>query len=123
MKEDLFNNPMVRSARANMTQEQQDDYKAIGERMYAFIPDNAPENTPPPQTDEELVEQCPELTESAFFLAGVCEALKSGLRPSDLTADEFKALLATYGAKWYERFHFTEADLARWQRRTKIKEN
>lgn len=44
---------MVQSARANMSIEQQEEYKSIGESMYQMIPDNAPENTPPPQEDME----------------------------------------------------------------------
>lgn len=55
----------------------------------------------------------------SFFLGGICEALKSGLQPRDLTADEVKALLVYYGKEWYTKFGFTSANIPRWQRRMK----
>ena len=95
---DLFNNPMINAAKQNMTPEQLEHFKKLGESMYENIDfeNNEVNNMPPPMVEA---------------LAYVCESIKSGLHPSFLEENEIALLKDAYGEKWYERWNFTEEDL------------
>jgi len=92
---DLFDNPMVRSARESMSQETLDEYKKIGEDMYNQVEFET--GMVLGNTDDPLVE----------FVAYTAEALKSGLDPSYLEPNEHKIMEEHYRCKdWYQK-HFT----------------
>lgn len=94
----LFDNPMVRNAMKNMTPEQIEQYKEMGEQFFKGI-----------DFENSVVENNDPLTEPAYkVLMGV----KSGLHPSYLEDNEKMILEQVYGEKWYEEYGFVEEDLA-----------
>lgn len=91
-KNDLFSNPMVKSALKGMTPEQLDTYQRIGEKMYGsvdFTKGEVINNTDPP-TEEKL----------AYIISG----LKSGLSPKDMEKEELELMIEYYGDKWFQHF-------------------
>lgn len=87
VQNDLFNNPMVENARKNMSPEQLQHYKEIGEKMHNSIDFNT----------NQLLNQEEHLIESVAY---VMEGLKSGLHPSYLSKDEEQLLENHYGKDW-----------------------
>lgn len=96
---DLYDNPMVRSAKKAMTPEQIEEYKKIGEYMY--------NNVDYHKAEMETVKQ----PEPIDLLVYATEALKSGGSPMDLTKQEIAELESVYGKKWYEHFGIEESEL------------
>jgi hypothetical protein len=96
---DLFNNPMIDSAKKAMTQEQIDEYKKIGKYMFS---QNF--NT----TEVGSVEKKPEISD---ILQYAIEGLKSGLHPSELSKEELSALVEIYGDKWYENYGYFKEEV------------
>ncbi len=92
----LFDNPMVQNAKASMSQEQQDEYKRIGEEMYNTI-----------EFDTNTVLNNVE-DPSSEPLAYIMEALKSGLAPEYLSEDEKNFMIKYYGDDWYTKFGFED---------------
>lgn len=93
---DLFNNPMVNSAKKAMTKEQMDEYKRIGEYMY---------NTDIYRT-ADTGSKVKEDADPEDLLLYASEALKAGLDPMDLSQEEVRTFVDVYGDLWYERFGF-----------------
>lgn len=83
----LFDNPMVNSAKASMTPEQIEEYKIKGEAMY---------NTVDFESNGIIGNEDPLLE----FVAYIKEGLKSGLHPSCLSVDECTAMENMYGKEW-----------------------
>jgi hypothetical protein len=94
---DLFNNPTVDAARAAMSQEDIDRYKALGEEMFKvdFTKDD-PTSIVDGNEDTILY---------------ILESVKSGQHPSTLNDNEKEFLKEYSGEKWYEKFGYTEEDL------------
>jgi hypothetical protein len=92
---DLFNNPFVDAAKRAMKQEDIDNYKKMGEKFYAGW--NFENGGPEQMLDVALAE--------------ICEAIKSGLHPSDLDDNEREILKTKMGKEWYTHFGYTEEDL------------
>jgi hypothetical protein len=97
---DLFNNPMVTSARKAMTPEQIENYKKIGEYMY---------NNPSFKFAEQGTNV--KKADSKDFLEYAVHALRSGGDPNDLSQEEIRELVSAYGEKWYENFGFLESEV------------
>ena len=96
---DLFNNPMIDSARKAMKSEDLERYAKLGEALYKDI-------------DFEtglIVEQYPDPMSEA--LAYVQESLKSGQHPSTLTDEEKDLLVKMVGETWFEEWGYTTKDL------------
>lgn len=96
---DLFNNPMIDSAKRALSPEQMEEYKKIGEYMYS---------------DDKFkqVEHANKISSSQPDLLFYAEkALKSGLNPKELTQPEIQALYEKYGEKWYEQFDLCKDDI------------
>lgn len=94
---DLFNNPMVQAAKNAMTPEQLENYKKIGEYMY--------------NNDTYKIAQVGSKVNTANteeLILYATSSLKSGGDPADLTDEELRALINTYGDKWFERFGIEE---------------
>jgi len=89
---DLWNNPMVNNAMRNMSQEDLENFKKIGEQMYGNInfTDGTIKNKVPPPMEEAV--------------AYVEEGIKSGILPEDLEEDEVHLLEDAYGKEWYLRY-------------------
>jgi hypothetical protein len=96
----LYNNPLIESAKKAMTPEQLDEYKRMGEYMYNNIDYKtaAVGSTIRQSKDEDFI----------FYAV---ESLKSGGDPNDLTEDEIQALCKIYGGNWYERFGFKDDEV------------
>ena len=96
---DLWDNPMIKKAMENMSPEQLEQYKMLGESMYGNIDFNNSKilNNPPVPVEEAL--------------AYVEESLKSGLHPSMLEEEEKIFLEDMYGNDWYKRFGYDRRDL------------
>jgi len=92
---DLFNNPMVDSARKAMTPEHIEELKLKGESLYKNIDfENG-------TIDHDI--------EDSFFV--LTEEIKSGLHPSFLTENEKSIMKEKLGDKWYEKFGYSVEDL------------
>lgn len=90
---DLFNNPMVEAARKNLSQEDIERYKHLGEQFYNnidFVNGKTDQDNIPDQWNDCLVY--------------IEEALKSGLKPSDLEADEITFVQNIHGNDWYDKW-------------------
>jgi hypothetical protein len=97
-KNTLWDNAMVRDAKARMSKEEIEQYKKIGEQFYKdmdFQQGNSIENI---------------IKESASYLSTL---LNSGLLPHNLNKDEKRVLKEVYGDKWYEKWGYTEKDLSK----------
>ena len=88
--DDLWDNPMVRAARAQMTPEQIAEYERLGRQMYGTV-------------DFENVDRDLE-NEEMNALEYIETALRSGLRPCDLDENEQKFMEDAYGEAWYEQY-------------------
>ena len=97
---DLFNNPMVDSAKKSMSPEQIEEYKKIGEHMYS--------NKICHELENKSMEK---VNKQEDVLQYATEALNSGLSPLELSQTEIDTLQKVYGEKWYERFGFTLEDI------------
>lgn len=97
---DLFNNPMVELAKKNMTPEQIEEYKKIGEYMYSNMDlcsaTNTPNNLP---------------TEMLDALDYIVNSIQSGQHISTLEENEKMLLKEAYGDTWFERFGYSVNDL------------
>lgn len=92
----LWDNAMVRDAKAKMSKEDIEQYKKIGEQFYKdmdFQQGNSIDNI---------------IKESVAYLSSL---LNSGLLPHNLDKDEKRVLKEIYGEKWYEKWGYTENDL------------
>ena len=96
---DLFNNPMVKSAMDAMPDSEKKRYKIIGEEMYDNINFE----------DSKILNNFPEPMQE--YLVYITEQLKSGIHPSDLENNEKNFLKDTFGEKWYTRWGYVEDDL------------
>ena len=95
----LWNNPMVRSAMNSMSEEQKEEYRAIGEKMYGDM--NFKNST-------NLIDPDSHMKEATLY---VSELLKSGLHPSDLNENEQMVMSNNFGEQWYEKWGYTKEDL------------
>jgi hypothetical protein len=97
---DLFNNPMVESAKKALTPEQQEEYKKFGEYMYN-------------NTNYKSLEEGSKVKEAKTedLLIYATAALRSGGDPFDLSEKELNELVNIYGEKWYEKFDLTEDEV------------
>lgn len=98
---DLFDNPMVRHARANMNPQEMERYKMLGEQMFNsvdFVNAKPLSNPDIPHSDA---------------LAYLHSQLKSGLHPSMLADNEKELLTMSLGKEWYKQYDYTEQDLER----------
>lgn len=99
MKSNLFNNPMIESAKNALPPEQLERYKKLGEDMFSNDFTNL---------DSNFNNIPPFLAQPLLYIS---EAIKSGLHPSELTDDEKNILFECYGKNWWERFGYDEKDL------------
>lgn len=97
---ELFDNPMVNSAKKAMTQEQIEEYKRIGEYMY--------NNKHLAQIETGQKREPPTNSELAFY---AYEFVKAGGNPKDLSDVELNALSQIKGREWYKEFGFSESDI------------
>lgn len=96
---DLFNNPMIKSAKKAMKEEDLQRYKEWGEAIFTDDIDYETASVtkyPPPMLDA---------------LAYVENAINSGQHPSTLTEDENKLLKEMRGKEWYKKWGYEEGDL------------
>lgn len=96
-RNDLFDNPMVRSARAALSEQDKESYKRMGESLYNEI-----------DFERSIVYE-EEKFDSDY--ESLIESLKSGLHPSYLTNEETTLLIQRLGQTWYTHFGFTPTDL------------
>ena len=95
----LWNNPAVEAAKKDMSPEELEKYRKMGEHMYGNL-----DNINNPNT----LYEGPKLEEAAEYLG---EAVKSGLHPSMLEDHEKAVLKEIQGDKWWENYGYVEADL------------
>ena len=96
---DLFNNPMVRSARKAMKEEDLQRYKEWGEAIFTDDIDYETASVtkyPPPMLDA---------------LVYIENAIKSGQHPSTLKEEEKNLLIEMRGKEWYKKWGYEEGDL------------
>lgn len=96
----LYDNPMVESARQNMTKEQLDAYKSQGESMYNsidFVDNNGKSRNAP----EELLD-------AASY---IINSINSGMHISYLEENEKFLLEDVLGKEWYTNFGYVQEDL------------
>ena len=97
--EDLFNNPMVKSAMSGMSLEEREHYKLIGKEMYGsinFEDNQIMNNLPPP------------MKEAAAYIE---RSIKDGQHISFLEKEEKQLMQEVHGVEWYKRYGFVKDDL------------
>jgi len=100
IEDDLFDNPMVRSALAAMSPEDKEKYKQIGEKMYGSL------NF---EDARYLINPDTQMTEALGCLES---QIRSGLHPSDMEENEKAILVDAYGDEWYKKWGFVKEDLS-----------
>jgi len=95
---DLFNNPMVNSAKNAMSKEDLKRYEDWGHAVFDDIDYETTSITqyPPPMLNA---------------LAYIEDSLNSGQHPSTLTKDELSILSEMLGEEWYLKWGYTKEDL------------
>jgi len=99
-KNSLYDNPMVESARQNMTKEQLEAYKSQGESMYNsidFVDNNGKSRNAP----EELLDA----------VSYIINSINSGMHISYLEENEKFLLEDVLGKEWYTKFGYVQKDL------------
>ena len=96
---DLFDNPMVRAARASMDPKEQERYRVLGEQMFGSVDF---------VTATSLDNQVPPFDEAAAYIS---VQLRSGLHPSLLENSEKEVMRSVYGDTWYKNWGYVERDL------------
>lgn len=96
---DLFDNPMTRSALAAMSDDDKRRYKELGQEMYGHMNFE----------DAKVLNNVPAPMEEA--LAYIHEQLKSGLHPSELDDNEKAFLVDSEGEEWYKKWDYIKEDL------------
>jgi hypothetical protein len=91
----LFNNPMIDAAKNAMSHEQLEEYKSMGRYMYNTV-------------DFEAVKKEPDTVDLVSY---AIDGIKSGLDPKDLSDEEIRALIDTYGNKWYKKYGFKKKEI------------
>ena len=104
MEESLWNNPMINNARKNMSPEDLEKYRKMGESMYADI--DFPTSTI--ITEDNNLNLPEHMVEALMY---IIETIKSGLHPSMLEENEIKLLEEAYGIEWYKQFGYVKEDL------------
>ena len=97
---DLFNNSFVKNAEENMSEEQKEKYRLIGEEMY---------NTVDFVNSDGKKETIPQYMLDA--IAYILDSLRSGQHISMLEENEKNLLKETYGNDWYKLLGYTEGDI------------
>ena len=97
-KSNLFDNPMITSAKRSMTKKDLDKYKKLGESMYKDInfENSTVNNLPQPMVD------------AAIYVESM---LKSGMHPSLLDDNDKNAMNEVYGEEWYKKYGYLKEDL------------
>jgi len=94
----IWNNPMVTSAKKNLSASDLKRYEALGKSLYGKVN----------YKNGSVATDSPPEAEALLYVE---ESLKSGLHPSMLE-DEEKALLEhTYGKKWMSKWGYVKEDL------------
>jgi hypothetical protein len=96
---DLFNNPMVKSARRSMKKEDLQRYEEWGHAVFDdidYVTGEITNGYPPPMINA---------------LAYIENSLQSGQHPSTLTEDEINILNEMRGKEWYKKWGYVEGDL------------
>ena len=88
----IFEDPKMKAAFKNLSKEDQEAYTKQGEHMYSknYV------DTKEMNEDEKMIDAA----------AYISEALKSGLRPSQLESNEIEVLRTVFGENWFTRFNF-----------------
>jgi len=93
---DLFDNPMVRSAMAALSDEQKQKYKTIGDHLYGRINFDTGQSLEPP------------IAEAVAYIE---TSLQSGMHPSMLEENDHALLKEQYGEEWYKQWGYVKEDL------------
>lgn len=96
---DLFDNPMVRAAMKSMSQEEKDNYKRIGQKLY---------NIDFTQQLEDNKDLGSLITEAQAYVE---TQLRSGMHPSMLEETEKQVMENVKGPEWYKEWGYTKEDL------------
>lgn len=104
MEETIWNNPMINNARKNMSPEDLEKYRLMGESMYNNI--DFPTSTI--ITEDNNLNLPEHMAEALLYIN---ETIKSGLHPSMLEENDIKLLEEAYGKEWYKQFGYVEGDL------------
>ena len=93
---DLFDNPMVRSAMAALSEEDKQNYKTIGDHLYGRINFDNGQSLEPP------------IAEAVAYIE---TSLQSGMHPSLLEENDYALLKEQYGEEWYKQWGYVKEDL------------
>ena len=93
---DLFDNPMVRSAMAALSEEDKQRYKTIGDHLYGRINFDNGQSLEPP------------IAEAVAYIE---TSLQSGMHPSLLEENDHALLKEQYGEEWYKQWGYVKEDL------------
>lgn len=118
---DLFDNPMIRNILKQMSPEEIEKYKKLGEDLYGnmdmmesisdIVVDGLKDKTL--DIDKKSITQPTEVIPEQIrdSICYITEGLKSGLLPRDLDDDEKNILNQYFGEEWYKKFGYEKCDL------------
>jgi len=97
-KSNLFDNPMVTSAKKAMTKKDLDKYQQLGESMYRDI-----------NFETSIVNNLPQpMVDAAIYVESM---IKSGMHPSLLDENDKNVMNEVYGDEWYKKYGYIKEDL------------
>ena len=101
VNDSLWDNPMIQKAKKQMSAEELERYKIMGETMYEDL-DAVTGDFNPNKGIQEDIENC---------ARRLIIDLRDGLHPSQLTEAEKNILVDQYGTQWYEKFGYEEYEV------------
>ena len=96
---ELFDNPMTKSALAALSDDDKKRYKMIGDHLYDRV------NF---ENEKATNNMLPCMDEAVAYIE---ESIHSGLHPSMLEDNEKALLKESYGEEWYNRWGYVKDDL------------
>lgn len=90
----LFSNPVAKRALENMSIEEKEKYRKIGEELYGNVDFNTGE-----------------IKQEVDATADLIALIRSGLHPKELSGEELGFLSSSLGSEWYKKFGYTKEDI------------
>jgi hypothetical protein len=92
----LFDDPVLKRAKAELTPEQREAYAKAGEQMYNFDYGSGEQDL-----NKVLKDACNR----------VCHMVRQGLHPSLMEKEDLDVINEVIGEEWYKRFGYLKEDL------------
>lgn len=98
----LFDNPMVNAARREMTEDQLDEFQRMGQEYYGRIDFDQFKPQPIDESNTQQFLHSSDYSEVEYLQLQL--ALKSGLRPADLSPEDQYIMARVDGPNWRDLY-------------------